>query len=412
MPHKIPFALTSLALTILLVALSWSEGRNALAAYLTAYGASTDQVAPINSAFGLNDSDPEAFYLRGSLLGRGKDPRVTQEDYLKAASLRPKDYVLWLEVARVLESSNDDAGAVAASRLAVELAPYYSQPRWTLGQLLIRLNRFDEGFAQLRRTTTRRPDLLGAVIDLAWRVSDGDTTFVTRAVEPDSPEAYRMLSEFLINKGKSKEVGELLHGAVKLPEQVRRRVMAQLVQDKSFVEAYDLWLAGGSQRNPQLNDPGFENEFGLDGTAFSWARTETLKGLTIDLDRQNPASGQSSLRVEFNGESDSARPLITQLMLVQPNARYSLGFAVRSRGLIGGNLPQLFIVDANNGKVLASSPSVPADTNQQWEKLSFDFTTTSNTLAVWIQLQREQCRQSLCPIFGSLWLDDFSLTKV
>lgn len=412
MLHKMSCALGYGTLAIFLLALSWNESRQSLAAFLTAYAASTNHIESVNSAVRLNDKDPEAYYLRASLLDQRDETRLAQTDYLKAVSLRSEDYVLWLELTRVLETTNDRSGALLAAKQAVDLAPYYSEPHWVLGQLLVRSNRFDEGFQELHTAITRRPDLLGAVIDLAWRLSERDTAFVQRAVGSDSPEANKTLGEFLIKNGESKAAVRLLQAAGNIPEDARRVLVGELIEQKNFGDAYDLWQGGDPQSNrAQLVDPGFENEIGPEGTPFSWTRTDTLKGVSVQLDKQYSVAGQSSLKFEFSGESDASKPLIKQLLLVQPNGRYTVKLSVSSQGIVSGCLPQIIIVDANQGQVLASAGPVPIETNQHWQELTTSFQAANTTTAVWVQLQREQRQQSLCPIFGDLWLDNFSLTR-
>lgn len=397
-------------LTISLLALSWNEARQSLAAFLTAYASSANQIEPVTSAVRLNGKDPEAYYLRASLLAQRNDTRLAQADYLRAVSLRPEDYVVWLGLTRVLEITNDRSGALVAAKQAVDLAPYYSEPHWVLGQLLVRSNEFDQGFQELRAVITRKPELVASVIDLAWRLSGGDTAFVQGAVGSDSFEANRTLAEFLIKHSESKAAVALLRAAGNIPEDARRVFVAELIEQKNFDDAYELWEGSDPQGNRE--QLGFKNEIDPAGNPFSWTRTETLKGYSVQFDKQYSVAGQSSLKLEFSGETDASKPLIKQLLLVQPNARYIVRFSVRSQSIVSGCLPQIIVLDANQGQVLASAGPVPIETNQHWQEITTSFHAANTTTAVWVQLQREQRQQSLCPIFGVLWLDNFSLTRV
>jgi hypothetical protein len=44
--------------------------------------------------------------------------------------------------------------------------------------------------------------------------------------------------------------------------------------------------------------------------------------------------------------------------------------------------------------------------------LSFEFTTLPASEAAIIRLQRNNCDSSPCPIFGTLWLDQFRIEQI
>ena len=59
-------------------------------------------------------------------------------EFEKAASLSPNDYRFWMGFGTSLERVGEVERAEKALRRAVELAPSYAQPRWFLGNLLLR----------------------------------------------------------------------------------------------------------------------------------------------------------------------------------------------------------------------------------------------------------------------------------
>jgi len=68
------------------------------------------------------------------------------------------------------------------------------------------------------------------------------------------------------------------------------------------------------------------------------------------------------------------------------------------------------VIDAatNDERALAQSPPLPLGTSG-WQKFTVEFGTASNTRAVIIAVERQQCESEQCPIFGKVWFDDFSL---
>src|SRR5712664_2657446 len=128
----------SAGLVMILLFLIWTAGRAGFASLLSAYAARTNQLAAANAAVTLSPRDPEAHYIRAAILEASDDLSTATAEYMRAVSLRPDDYVLWLSLAHARELNGDMPGAIAAAKQAVQLAPYYAQPHWQLGNLLVR----------------------------------------------------------------------------------------------------------------------------------------------------------------------------------------------------------------------------------------------------------------------------------
>jgi hypothetical protein len=79
---------------------------------------------------------------------------------------------------------------------------------------------------------------------------------------------------------------------------------------------------------------------------------------------------------------------------------------------VTGGLPLITVTDASGyQKRLGQSPTLSKGTSD-WQVYSFELTTTPQTSAVLLSLQRENCTTSPCPIFGSILLDSFSLEQL
>ena len=161
-------------------------------------------------------------------------------------------------------------------------------------------------------------------------------------------------------------------------------------------------------RRRSITDGGGESRTVWDG--FGWELRDA-QSARISLDTHGPRAGARSLRLDFNGISDAAAHL-SQLVLVKPNSRYRLNFAARTQEIVTGGLPVITVTDASrDGRVLAQSSPLPPGTSG-WQDYSVEFASSDATSAVYIILQRQHCPDPPCPIFGSLWLDDFSLQKL
>ena len=102
-----------------------------------------------------------------------------------------------------------------------------------------------------------------------------------------------------------------------------------------------------------------------------------------------------------------------QLIAVQPNKEYDFECYVATDKLETGSAPQIQIVDANTGQALGTSAMAPSGSNV-WQRLGFNFKTSDKTQAVMLKVVRASCSNEvtpICPIFGSVWYDDFNLQR-
>jgi hypothetical protein len=100
--------------------------------------------------------------------------------------------------------------------------------------------------------------------------------------------------------------------------------------------------------------------------------------------------------------------------LVEPGGRYRLGYAARTEALVSGGPPAVFVLDAGaaggDGRVLAQAEPPPRDSGG-WKTYGLEFDAPNEAGAVRVVVRRLTCAAAPCPVFGRVWLDDFSLTK-
>ena len=410
--HRIGRAVAATGLVVSLLLLTWNAGREGFSSLLSAYAAKAYDIDAANAAVSLRSS-PDTHFARGTILEARNDVAGAASEYYVAARARPDDCILWLSLARARELGGETEGAVAAARQAVPLAPYYAQPHWQLGNILLRAGYREEGFKELRLAGLSNPTLMPGVIDLAWRLSDGKPQFVEQAVQPKTPEAYQALGQYLRHLGDLEAALYVYDASAGLaPESERRANIGALVAAKRFREAYTLWARQRQGTSAGVvNDSGFEKEEDLQETGFGWRTVDKVQGFLLSLDTSDPKQGHSSLKVEFDGDSDPAAAVISQLVLVEPHTHYQLSFAARTEGIVSGGLPRIVAIDADNNNVLGQSPELPQVTNG-WRDYAFYFDSGESATAVRITLQRQSCSSPRCPIFGRLWLDNVWLQKL
>jgi hypothetical protein len=160
-----------------------------------------------------------------------------------------------------------------------------------------------------------------------------------------------------------------------------------------------------------VSDGGFEGQLVRDieaGFGWQWAGEDEAKAKAA-IDPNGPRAGARSLRLEWSGDPRPALPVISQLVVVEPGQTYGVSFAARTGDLVSAGLPMVAVVDADDihGPPLGVSPPLPRDTGG-WRDYTFEFAARETTRAVIVFLRR-QCAVSPCPIYGRLWLDEFSI---
>ena len=102
---------------------------------------------------------------------------------------------------------------------------------------------------------------------------------------------------------------------------------------------------------------------------------------------------------------------MSQTIEITPDQRYRLSFSVKTKDLVSGGPPRIVVLDAKSNQILGKSEAFPATTDS-WQQMKVEFKTPATAEAAVIRLTRDSCASAPCPIFGVIWLDEFSLEKL
>jgi Tfp pilus assembly protein PilF len=398
----------------------WSAGSIGLSRLFSDYASLTGVMAAAEQSVLLAPSDPEAHFTRGLVYTNAGALDEAVQAYERAVALRPRDYYLWFMLADMRDQSGDQDGALAASREAVRLAPFYAQPRWQLGNLLFRAGNPDEAFAELRSAASSDPTLLPAIIDLAWGSSGQDVGAVESFIQPQTNAQRLALARFFARHGKTADAVRYFRASGDVSDKERGGLLNDLLASKRYKDAYDVWLSWHQSLvdekrsgNASIIDGGFEKSFNLDDPGFGWQLSRDAANVSFAIDPATPREGARSLRLDWKGDYNPAAPVVSQLVLVEPKTRYRLHLAARGQEIVTGGPPFFIVKDASSGDehALAQSKTLPQG-NSPWSDYTLEFTTGNDTSAIRVSLQRLNCTGGPCPIFGRLWLDDFSLQRI
>ncbi len=374
------------------------------------YAVATNSIEAADAAVKSSPSDPEAHRARATVFNRLQQPDEAAQSLERATALRYRDDYLWIELGNTREELGDTEGALAALDQAVRWAPYYAHPHWQRGNLLLRMGQANDAFTELRTAAAANPRYAPNLIDLAWGISRNDLETTKALLNIKNDDERLALLRYLAKKGKGKEVYDEVH-LLNDPRAVEymNELAALLFDAKAFNESFALLHPDEAFHKRTLLNGDFEEPLLLNESGFDWIIAPQQKNrLAIDVSERS--SGSKSLQINLDNSWAAGTTLLSQTFVVKPAATYRISFAVKTKDLVTGGPPLLFINDANNDQLLARSANFPTATSP-WTKLHVDFTTLPTSQAAVIRLQRSNCDSSPCPIFGTLWLDEFSVEQ-
>jgi tetratricopeptide (TPR) repeat protein len=366
--------------------------------------------------------DPLTHWRLGKLIATelhsNQITRVVAE-YEQATSLAPNDYRFWMDLGGALEQSGDSANAEKALRTAVKLAPAYAYPHWHLGNLLLRNGQYAEAFTELRRAGEANELLQPQLFNLAWQVNRDDFESLKASVG-NASATRAQFSQYLAARGKFDDALRLWNSLSETEKKQYRAaadsMIESLIKEKRFHLAMAVWndIAPSPSVRAQLGqftDPGFENGVvNAPGVIFGWR----LPSIALVLVNVDPTVGRDvdgkSLKLAFQVREKLDAINVTQLIPVEPNTQYDFECYFKTEKLISAATPVLSFTDAADGASIVTSPALPSD-DHNWESITLSFKTGPKTEAVKFSIDRSRCDADspVCPIYGTVWYDDFNL---
>jgi hypothetical protein len=381
---------------------------------LTTFSYVSGNAAAANKAIQLSPKNAEAHFAGAALLSVAGNSNQSLAEVDQAVALRPADYRLWSQLGLLRDQTGDAAGALLAFDEAIKRAPFYAQPRWDRGNVLLRNRQYEAGFKDLNEAAQSNQELVPALIDLAWGLSRGDVKLTEELAQVTTEKKRIAFAKLLARNGRAQEsIGQF--GSVNnVPETLKRELIDQLISKGAFKEASEIWMsiagnaAGDKASAASIYDGGFEGTLAFGETGFAWRVPRTLEATSVAQDSSQPHSGTKSLRIDFSGNANGS---ISQLIALEPSQHYRINFAARSQDIVTGGLPYV-LVSTPSGDFRPLGRSAPlAKGTSGWQTYSFDFTAAPGISGVQLSLVREACATNPCPIFGSLLLDSFSIEE-
>lgn len=371
-------------------------------------------------AVGLAPSDPLPHWRLGNLVQTELPPdqiSLVIAEYEKAVSLSPSDYRLWMDFGSALEQAGEFDKAEKSLREAVKLAPSYAYPHWYLGNLLLRTDRYTEGFAELRLASEANDQFRPQLFNLAWQLNKEDFESL-KATVGNTPAIRAAFAKYLVERGRYDYGLRLWNTLTEIEKRESRfaadPIIGSLIGNQRYHQAMEIWNEvapgpGYRAETGHILDGGFENNLAHGpGAVFGW-QVQSNSQTQIGIDAGQGHTGSRSLRVFFQVRSHIDTINVSQLVPVTPNTEYELECYLKTERLESAETPVVVIANAADESWLAGSPAAPSG-NNNWQRISLSFKTGAKTEAVKVKMLRNSCPNSpVCPIFGTVWYDDFDL---
>jgi Flp pilus assembly protein TadD len=336
-------------------------------------------------------------------------------EFQLALSLSPHDYRLWLAFAKALERSGDASGAENALNKALELAPNYAHVHWAYGNFMLRQGKTDEAFAEIRKAAESNNTYLQPAVSAAWQFLGGDLTRI-RQFFGTSPELNSMLALFLANEKRFDESVEIWNSLDSADVKTRfketgNQVFQQMVAAKKYRHAIDIYNSISAESDPgfakeRISNGSFEKDVKPENSnVFEWQLGAGVQPQIL-FDEIQKSAGNRSLVVVLNSADGRDFRNISQIVVVQPGKKYGFSFAYKSA--LKTSATFRWEVADSGGKVLSESEAVAQESD--WKRVEMSFTAPQDSESITVSLVRAACRDTICPISGKIWFDDFRLS--
>lgn len=334
-----------------------------------------------------------------------------------AAVLNPEDYRVWVALGRALDRGSQPSEARKVLERSVQLAPRHFDPRWALGNHLLRAGERDAAFAQFREALAGRPLALPLVFDYAWEAFQGDGQAIAAAIAPTGESQVRVLT-LLISRSRSVDALEVWRNSPKHSEAEAREVATAFFNARQMAAAYEVWSSTPMADRPEpdegslLSNGSFERPLALNSTTpfLTW-QLPRVNGVKVTLDRKTPFHRQQALRAGFEVKENLPMTLLTQTVPVKPATNYLLKYAARTEDLNGWGMLSLEVVDAAADNRLEIGKALP-NGSHDWSEGQVKFTTGAKTEAITVRFQRSPCADPPCLLTGRVLLDGLELREM
>ncbi|MEW6570644.1 MAG: hypothetical protein AB1390_05660 [Nitrospirota bacterium] len=345
--------------------------------------------------------------------GQRRDLQLAVGSYKKSLRLNPLQGGCWLDLAKAYQTAGMTKEAGYAIKRAINLLPQNPQVMWEAGVFYLVNAEIEEAAESFKRLILLEPERQEVVYDLLWRIPL-DSEFVFKNLIPQSYSYHKHYLIYLMSTDRIDEAKDLWKSMKKfeVEEQVLLKYVDFLISRRHYEDAQTLWKEYVAKRFGAMKDGSllwngsFEHDV-ING-GFDWKVNE-VAGVDAYLDRDIHMHGSRSLGLVFDGTQNPDITIASQVVRVNPGARYVLKANLKTDSLTTTN--GLFLAaEGHDCPGFSRESDVLAGTNF-WKEISLELEIPADCHAISVMVRRERSQKLDNKISGNAWIDEISLTQ-
>ena len=349
---------------------------------------------------------PKAQYALGMHAWLQQQPERAAGFFRQAVSKDVLHLDAWLRLAETEAALGREEKAKAILNFTTDMTEQVFRWKWSQMVLARELDMQERLYRNTNYLLSRKV-LVQDVLQLLHTHLGGEASAVINVLEPGNLAAYL---DWLMHWGMTDEslmVWQAMTAIAEPEKEIALRVAHFLLNHKRIVPSVDIWqkytgIAG-------LTNPGFESS--LTGQGFDWRHWGEKDG-NWELKRvyNEAAEGDYALKIKFDGQENISFQHLYQIFAVNPQEKYRLTYAWKSRGITTDEGPFVEIVGYDTRGLYLAGPMITGSNG--WHEESIAFVVPADSRAAVVRLRRRTSMRFDSKIRGTVWLDNFRLEKI
>jgi hypothetical protein len=334
-----------------------------------------------------------------------QQPRRAAEFFRQAVSQDVLFLDAWLRLAETQATQGNEEKAKAILTYTADLTEQVVRWKWEQMLLARELGMQSRLYRNTNYLLSRKL-LVQDSLQLLHTHLGGNTSAVVAVLEPANLSAYL---DWLMRWGMTEEslmVWQAMTAIAEPDKEIALRYAHFLVNHKRVTPSVDIWRQYTGRTG--LTNPGFESR--LTGQGFDWRHWGEKDG-SWELKRvySEAAGGQYALKIKFHGQENVSFHHLYQIFAVNPQEKYRLTYAWKSRGISTDEGPFVEIFSYDMQGLYRAGPMITGSNG--WHEESIAFEIPENIWAAVVRLRRRASMRFDSKIQGTVWLDNFRLEK-
>jgi len=397
--------------------LGYSTVCNALAAHFR----SLETREGFERATRLEPKDANNWYLLGRYWQYNLEEPNTEKAivaYKTSLTLDPRSADTWSDLAMAYESDDESEAARDAFLQAKRAYPLSPEVAWRFGNFLLRRGEVEPAFAEIRRAVEADPKRGAAAFALCSRLEPDIDALLSRVLPP-SQQAYLSLITALTEQQRPADALKVWALLMRLHPHLDLRdsngLIEELLRKNQAPDAQTVWeqtvAAAGVSRPPDppgslIWDGGFESQ--LINAGFTWRYQPFVEGVQVARDSTQKHSGNSSLRLTFNGLRNVDFHDVCQFVAVQHSTSYRFSAWVQTHSL-STDQGVRFLLRSSNGFAAFDAWTPDVQGTQPWTEIQLPWSSGPDVRELDVCISRRPSAKFDSKIRGFAWIDDVAL---